>query len=101
MITVYFLLVLFGCYGIVFYKGVNFRILRSNYLDKGMDGGIRFGIGYNVPVTELNVSDVWFRKWNREAYDFHFINGILFLNFLVAQNIPNIYQCVHSSHLLR
>lgn len=46
-----------------FDDGINFRILRKNYLNKGLAGGLRFGVGYGVPLSSLDPAHVSFKKF--------------------------------------
>ena len=51
-----------------FEDGVNFRILKKNFLNKGLAGGIRFGVGYGVSYDSLDPDQVSFKKYQDGKY---------------------------------
>jgi len=51
-----------------FEDGVNFRILKKNFLNKGLSGGIRFGVGYGVSYNSLDPDQVSFKKYQDGKY---------------------------------
>ena len=51
-----------------FHYGVNYRILPRNYLNRGLSGGFRFGVGYGISTNQLDTSKVWFQKFVNGSY---------------------------------
>jgi len=46
-----------------FDDGINIRILKKNFLNKDMSGGLRFGVGYGVSLDSLDSDLVTFKKF--------------------------------------
>ena len=44
-----------------FDDGINFRILKRNYLNKDLAGGLRFGVGYGVSYSSLDPDLITFK----------------------------------------
>ena len=51
-----------------FDDGINFRILKKNYLNKDLAGGLRFGVGYGVSLESLDPDQISFKKYTGGRY---------------------------------